>query len=90
MWGLLFILNQASSLEMEFKNMPLLQQQQGFLRMKLEDHNIFFKWIFNVYFMVQPNVTMFTFWEVAGGRLSFGRCGVGIVGGGMGGWVELA
>ena len=31
--------------------------------------------------MVQPNVTMFTFWEVAGGRLSFGRCGVGIVGG---------
>ena len=33
--------------------------------------------------MVQPNVTMFTFWEVAGGRLSFGRCGVGIVGGGL-------
>ena len=31
--------------------------------------------------MVQPNVTLFTFWEVAGGRLSFGRCGVGIVGG---------
>ena len=30
--------------------------------------------------MVQPNVSMFTFWEVAGGRLSFGRCGVGIVG----------